>query len=237
MDTEDIQKNEPSDVEMEMQAAIVADQIANPTESPKENIMAETVVKKSGKGALIAAVLFAVLAAGGIGFGVWAMMDGRAQVENLNKQISSLKQQNSSLLDKLAELEENKENTIKPEDKEPENKEPEEKDEDQYFYLEEFGIKIKKSSDLPNMVVSVIDEKGFKIKEFAGADDFPPGTVDFMKVSTCNDSELTLGYGAKIEVNGTCYIMGEILPYGSDPEYPLTPFLEYVMDQSNYSAI
>ena len=230
------QKNnaEQNDAAVEMQAAMVAEQVANPVEPPKENIMAETVVKKSGKGALIAAVLFAILAVGGIGFGVWAMMDGNAKVESLNKQISSLKQQNNSLLDKLAELEENKEDIVEPEDVKPE-----EENNDQYFYLEEFGIKIKKSSDLPSMVVSVRDEHHFIIKEFADAEDgdMPPSMVTFMKTSTCDDTELTLGYGAKIEVNGTCYIMGEILPYGSDPEYPLTPFLEYVMDQSNYSAI
>lgn len=57
---------------------------------------------KGGKktGWILAVVFLLIVAAGGIGFGVWAWMDGNAQKDALNEQISALKQQNSELQDK-----------------------------------------------------------------------------------------------------------------------------------------
>lgn len=70
-----------------------------------ENIMAQGVSekKKGGKGMLYGMILLAVLAIGGIGFGVWAYMDGDAQKNNLNEQIDSLKKQNNDLMDQLSD--------------------------------------------------------------------------------------------------------------------------------------
>ena len=61
---------------------------------------------KGGKktGWIIGLVLMALIAAGGVGFGVWAWMDGNTQKDALNEQISSLKQQNNSLQEQLTEL-------------------------------------------------------------------------------------------------------------------------------------
>ncbi|MBR3132390.1 hypothetical protein IKG33_03210 [Candidatus Saccharibacteria bacterium] len=72
--------------------------IAN--EPVKSDIVFNDKPKKSG-GMILGMVLFAILAAGGIGFGVWAMMDGNAQKEQLNEQINTLKTQNNELMDKL----------------------------------------------------------------------------------------------------------------------------------------
>ena len=55
---------------------------------------------KINKGVIVGMVCLVLLAVGGIGFGVWAMMDGNAQKEQLNSQIDTLKQQNSELQDK-----------------------------------------------------------------------------------------------------------------------------------------
>ena len=52
---------------------------------------------KSNKGMIAGMVCLALLAIGGISFGVWAMMDGNAKVEQLNSRIDSLKQQDSEL--------------------------------------------------------------------------------------------------------------------------------------------
>lgn len=60
-------------------------------------------VKKSGKGMLYGMIIFIILAIGGIGFGVWAMMDGNTQKANLEKQISDLRVQNDQLLEQIAE--------------------------------------------------------------------------------------------------------------------------------------
>ena len=95
----------PSEAAVEMQAAMVADQIANPVEPSKENIMAEgnAAKKKSGKGLLFAVVFLVIVALGGIGFGVWAMMDGNNQTKTLNDQIGSLKKTNNELMEQLSE--------------------------------------------------------------------------------------------------------------------------------------
>ena len=59
--------------------------------------------KKSGKGGIIAVILFALLAAGGIGFGIYTMVNGKKQEDALNEQITTLKKQNSELIEKVAE--------------------------------------------------------------------------------------------------------------------------------------
>ena len=58
---------------------------------------------KGGKktGWILGIVVLLLIAAGGVGFGVWAMMDGNAQKDALNLQVSNLKQQNNELQDKL----------------------------------------------------------------------------------------------------------------------------------------
>lgn len=55
--------------------------------------------KKTGW--ILAVVLLLIVAIGGVGFGVWAMMDGNAQKDALNSQISALKQQNNDLQEQL----------------------------------------------------------------------------------------------------------------------------------------
>ena len=61
---------------------------------------------KKNMGVILTIVLLVLLAAGGIGFGVWAMMDGNSQVAKKDEQISVLKKQNSELQDKVTEMEE-----------------------------------------------------------------------------------------------------------------------------------
>ncbi len=96
-------------------------------------------VKKSGKGMLYGMIVFMILAIGGIGFGAWAMMDGNTQKANLEKQISDLRAQNNLLQEQIAEgsgsSDDDGGNTsaINPED---------------YIYVGEWGIKIKKPDNL-----------------------------------------------------------------------------------------
>ena len=56
---------------------------------------------KKNNGMILGMVVLAILAVGGIGFGVWAMMDGNTQKEQLNSQISTLKSQNSELQERI----------------------------------------------------------------------------------------------------------------------------------------
>ena len=57
--------------------------------------------KKGGKGMLFGLILCLLLAAGGIGFGVWEMMDGNTAKADFENQIADLKKQNNELRDKL----------------------------------------------------------------------------------------------------------------------------------------
>ena len=57
--------------------------------------------KKSGKGMIYGMILLAIIAAGGIGFGVWAMMDGNSQMAKKDEQIDVLRKQNDELQEKL----------------------------------------------------------------------------------------------------------------------------------------
>ena len=62
-----------------------------------ENIMAQdnssSKKKKNGKtGIILGFILLFLLAVGGVGFGIWAMMDGNAREKELSKQIDELKQ-------------------------------------------------------------------------------------------------------------------------------------------------
>ena len=71
---------------------------------PAPTPMQAAPAQKKSHAALFTIILFAVLAAGGIGFGVWAFMDGNAQKDKLNNQITSLRQEISTLTEKNVEL-------------------------------------------------------------------------------------------------------------------------------------
>ena len=60
--------------------------------------------KKKSNGMLIGLILCLLLAIGGVGFGIWMMMDGNTQKDNLNKQISDLRKQNNDLLEQIEEI-------------------------------------------------------------------------------------------------------------------------------------
>lgn len=67
-----------------------------------ENIMAQGIsAKKNSKGMIFGMVLLVILAIGGIGFGVWAWMDGNAQKDSLNSQIAVLNAQNVELREQI----------------------------------------------------------------------------------------------------------------------------------------
>ena len=100
--------------------------------------------KKNNKiGIILGFVLLVLIAAGGVGFGVWAMMDGDAQIKKLNEQIDDLRQQNSELqemIDKAdsgsnSEKENNSSNVST----------------DGYININEWGLKIRIPDGLNNV--------------------------------------------------------------------------------------
>ena len=73
-------------------------------ESPKTDVVFADKPKLS-KGMLLGMICLTLIASGGIGFGVWTMMDKNQQVDKLNGQISSLKSQVDELQKKVDEYE------------------------------------------------------------------------------------------------------------------------------------
>lgn len=66
--------------------------------SPKDDVVFADKPKSNGM--LLGMILLGILAVGGIGFGVWTMMDGDSQKEALNIQVDTLKQQVNELQEK-----------------------------------------------------------------------------------------------------------------------------------------
>ena len=94
---------------------------------------------KSGKGMAIGMVCLAILAAGGIGFGVWAMLDGNQKVAELNQEVADLNTQLSEKSVSATEVE-----TEPPEEAITENT-------SDYIYVGDWGMKIKIPAELKHV--------------------------------------------------------------------------------------
>lgn len=135
------------DVAVGAEAIVASEEIAESAKMPKDDVGGGMMTsgaepKKNGKGMLIGMILFALLAVGGIGFGVWAMMDGNSQTKTLNSQIADLKKTNSELMEKMAEANENA-NTNDGGDMVINIDTNSDVDSEDYIYVGEWGIKIK----------------------------------------------------------------------------------------------
>ena len=100
---------------------------------------------KKNKGLLIGMILFAVLAVGGVGFGVWAMMGGEKTNQQLNSEISDLKRRTDDLEENNEEL------TDQMVDENEGNDEVDEKTFDGYLVIKEWGYKVKIPEGLKNV--------------------------------------------------------------------------------------
>ena len=186
---------------------------------------------------ILGMVLLGILAIGGIAFGVWEMMDGNAQMAKKDEQIKELNSQISLLEQEKEELEAQIESLSGLS-----NSDDVSVSDENYVYLDELGIKLRKTDAFPDLVAKKADDEyiiRYLIKRSSEIQDTTsaPDSISLTKESTCNPAEITKGFGALLNVGGDCYTMGEILPYGSDAEHPLTDFLKYVSDQENYSKI
>lgn len=108
----------------------------------ENDVTMDAPAKKKGNGMLIGLVVLVIVALGGIGFGVWAMINGNNQVADVNKQLTAanqqvdeLKKQNDELADKLAKQEQEK--------AEVEEDTSVKVNTEDYIYVGEWGLKIK----------------------------------------------------------------------------------------------
>ena len=97
---------------------------------------------KKNMGLILTIVLLVLLAAGGIGFGVWAMMDGSSQVAKKDEQIAALKAQIDSLEEQI-EVSSEKSNTDNSS-----NDDTGTVEQDRFIDVDEWGYKISLPEDL-----------------------------------------------------------------------------------------
>ncbi len=114
----------------------------NPTPAEDMAVQNEPKKKSSKTGIILGFVLLFLLAAGGIGFGVWAMMDGNTQKEQLNAKIDELKKQNNELEEMIS---------VDSGDHAADS------DTGRYIYVGEWGLKIK----IPDELKKVSYELGY----------------------------------------------------------------------------
>lgn len=193
--------------------------------------------KKSSKGGVIAALLFAVIAAGGVGFGVYTMMNSKTQEDTLNDQIATLKKQNSELRDQIAEGGGGGDSAVNTED---------------YIYVGEWGVKIKIPDNLQYVSYDVIDwdinndYDGASLCVSAattGHDDVKPSFVkghgDYMVcLSKFNKEGVTLTNG---QVAGEFYVEGPqaIMGDGTDSDWEVESVqaIEDMLSEDNRTSI
>ena len=120
--------NNPLGGESVISEQVVTEQV---TETPMSPAVAPE--KKKNNGMLLGLILCIVLAIGGIGFGVWMMMDSNTQKDSLNKQISDLRKQNNDLLEQVGDN--NTTINIDTDDGDVDTAD--------YIYVGEWGVKIK----------------------------------------------------------------------------------------------
>lgn len=109
--------------------------------------------KKTGW--ILAVVFLLIVAAGGVGFGVWAYMDGDAQKAALNEQISNLKKQNSELQEQIEGMTANNNTTNGNGDADIENYTYVGKAD--YLSIEDWGMRIKMPEDLDFISYALIE--------------------------------------------------------------------------------
>lgn len=184
------------------------------------------VGKKERKtGWVLALILLFIIAAGGVGFGVWTYLDSNTQKDQLNSQISALQQQNADLQDELA----SSNNTTINIDTDGETTSAED-----YIYVGEWGIKIKKPEGWRDL-----------ISEYSFSNDYPQA-VDTLTIKEISDSDVA---NILISNNGesscdnlavapdVCFEIGGnnfVVSVGDDVSDTLKA---YFIEQDNYSEI
>lgn len=121
--------------------------------------------RKSGKGMMIGMICFALLAASGIAFGVWAMLDGNQKAEKLNAQITELNNQ----LSESNYVTEEQEGSIGSEGEGVETSD--------YVYIGEWGLKIAKPENWRDVIAG-----------YSFSNDYPQA-VDTFTIKQISDTE------------------------------------------------
>lgn len=186
------------------------------------NMMAGGSKPKNNKGMMIGMIILAILAAGGIGFGVWAFLSGNQKEAKLNEQVSELQNQ---LTEQQATVDETVINI---------NDEPVD-DAADYIYVGEWGIKINKPVEWRSSV-----------KSYSYSNDYPQA-VDTLTVAQISESPnaniLMSNIGSKaceemvLQPNETCMNIGGDNYTIMVNDAVTEDFKSHFMDINNYSKI
>lgn len=192
-----------------------------PTESVTQIDVTEASVpvapapeKKSGKGMLLGLIFCLILAAGGIGFGVWTMMDSNTQKTNYEKQISNLNSQISALQEQAAKG-----------DDEDKGDDTDDVDPADYIYVGEWGLKIKTPDGL--------DKTSYSFEQnddgYAGLDDYTSITISGVKGYDGRLPEF-----ANLDKNTSGMITVARFPIGTEIPLASPPSLIFSDDKYDY---
>lgn len=113
---------------------------------------------KKNHGMLYGMILLAILAAGGIGFGVWAMMDGNSRAQKKDEQISQLQ---SQLAEKSEVVVEDDTTVVDDDEGGDSTTNTSVANTTDYIYVGEWGLKIKIPDSLSTVSYRFSHEAGF----------------------------------------------------------------------------
>lgn len=187
---------------------------------------------KKSSGLVLGLILCLLLAAGGVGFGVFEMMEGNkkdTRISDYKNEVATLNAQVQTLNNTIDELNEKATDGI---------------DED-YIYITELGVKIKKPSNFKDLVDRYIFSNGY------------PMAIDTFQIIGRDTTTRTIRFGLSgkddvdsckesigendvcFELNGKIYMVmeevGHLTP-GEKLEEP-DEFVKYFLNPENYSEI
>lgn len=199
------------------------------------SMVAEPKTSKKGHGMAIGLIFCLLLAAGGVGLGVWAWMDGNTQKDALNSQIAELKKQNNELRDKLSSKSDAEEDVTV--DVETDS----DVDTTGYIYVGEYGIKIKKPENWRGVVTEYKYYNGYpmgaEMLEIRESSDPGDGVGIYISSEQC---------GEEVAAHRTCFTVGDVNVVvqqlvgelaSVDDSTISEAFLNHFMNPENYSKI
>ncbi len=159
-----------------MESSQNANNTPNSSANGKDEIVFTNKPKKSA-GMITALVCAIILAIGGVGFGVWAIMDGNSKVAKKDEQINALKELNNKQpinVEIDTEI-----------DKEPVSSISDTIDTAGYIYVGEWGLKIKVPENLELATFMYDYGNGYDVLRVSGATKGGQAIPDFASVSKC----------------------------------------------------
>ena len=187
---------------------------------------------KKSSGLVLGLILCFLLAAGGVGFGVFEMMESNkkdTKISDYKNEVATLNAQVQTLSNTIDEL----------------NEKPAKGIDEDYIYITELGVKIKK----PSNAVDLIDSYAF----YNGH----PMAIDTFEITGRGTTARTIMFGfsgqedvdsceESLGENGVCFELGDKIYMAMEGVGSLAPgekledpdeFVKYFLDPENYSEI